>query len=47
MRAQPGGAVEVRLCNDADLAQTVGVVIGEGPWREVEVPPGEVTWVNA
>ena len=47
VRAQPDGTAHVRLYNDADLARTVGVAIGECPWREVEVPPGETAEVTA
>ncbi len=46
VRAQPDGTAQVRLCNDADLAQTVGVVIGETPWQQLQLAAGETAEVR-
>ena len=47
VRVQPGGEIEVRLHNAADLAQTVGVVIGETPWQQLQLAAGETAIVNS
>jgi hypothetical protein len=47
VRVQPGGEIEVRLHNAADLAQTVGVVIGETPWQQLQLAAGETAIINS